>query len=74
MRVICIDASPGYKDGVIPPFKDGENITVIQSKYHEDNYEDVTYNSGHWNKKRFILLSTIDEAQTTSLTQKHERV
>ena len=73
MRVICVDAKPGKLDGVTPPFKEGEALTVAQGRNPLD-YDVIEYGfAGQgWCKYRFIPLSEIDE--TELVNQKLEAV
>ncbi len=63
MKVICIDASPGFRSEEIPPFNEGDILEASQSPYHELDYLISPENFRGWHKKRFIPLSKIDEME-----------
>ncbi len=65
-KVICIDANPGFIDGQIPPFKEGQTLEASQAPYHQEDY--IIYPEKYigWHKKRFIPLSNIDELELTN--------
>lgn len=64
MKVICIDASPGFRSEENPPFSEGQILEASQSPYHELDYLIYPDKSRGWHQKRFIPLSEIDEMES----------
>jgi len=70
MRVLCIDAKPGYITGNIPPFKEGDICDAVQDDEYEDSYVINGDTSKCWLKLRFVPTSSIDE---TKMIREHQK-